>query len=231
MDLSPTLLPSLSSGCPAALAVAATAYLPAGACYLALTGTDAAWLPRLRLPAPAVRLVAGAAWLALALLWPLLLTIRAAATLRRRRRTTDLPLRFQPRAVAPATRVQDVFIAAVTPSKPTHPPVPPRWYRESYAAVHTALAEGRTAIARTWAGHLTDEATTEFGPAHPYTQEAWLLVARTVRTALTEIDPSPETVDAQRIDDPYYFLFPQAHQVPAWNPDHDSVYAPAAVTR
>ncbi|WP_331731655.1 hypothetical protein [Kitasatospora sp. NBC_01300] len=228
MDLPPTLLPSLSFGCPAVLAVAATAYLPAGACYLALTGTDTAWLRRLHLPAPAVLLAAAASWLALALLWPLLLTVRAATALRRRRREADLPLRIQPLAVVPATRTPDALPAAVIPPKPTAPPVPPRWYTESYAAIHAALADGRTAIARTWAGYLADDATIEFGPAHPYTQEAWLLVARTVRTALADIGSAPATIDAQPIGDPYYFLSPQAHQVQAWNPDRDGVYVEVA---
>ncbi|MER7585229.1 hypothetical protein [Kitasatospora sp. NPDC097691] len=63
---------------------------------------------------------------------------------------------------------------------------------------------------------------------HPYTQEAWLLVARTVRTALVEIGSGPATIDAQPVDDPYYFLFPQAHQVPTWNPDRDGVYVEVA---
>ncbi|MFD9685243.1 hypothetical protein ACFXPX_05080 [Kitasatospora sp. NPDC059146] len=227
MDLPPTLLPSLNFGCPAVLAVAATAYLPAGACYLALTGTDAACLRRLRLPAPAVLLAAAASWFTLALVWPLLLAVRAVAALRRRRRAVELPLCIQPIAVVPATRTPDARPAAVIPPKPTGLPVPPRWYRESYAAVHTALADGRTSIARTRAGHLTDDATIEFGPAHPYTQEAWLLVARTVRTALAEIGSAPATIDAQ-LDDPYHFLFPHAHHMPAWNPDRDGVYVEVA---
>ncbi|MEU6973609.1 hypothetical protein AB0A71_38985 [Kitasatospora aureofaciens] len=237
MDLSPTLLPSLSFGCPAVLAVAATAYLPAGAFYLTLTGIDAAWLRRLHLPPPAVLLAAGTAWLALALLWPLVLATRTVASLRRRRREAIMPLRIQPVVLVPTTRTPDVPAAAPIQPKPAHPPVPPRWYRDSYAAVHTALAEGRTAIARIWAGDLADDATTEFGPAHPYTHEAWLLVARTVREALAEINAAPATIDAQRIDDPYgHFLSPHTHQVGAWDPDRDSVYSsadnrPAAVAR
>ncbi|MFE0462285.1 hypothetical protein ACFW1A_23835 [Kitasatospora sp. NPDC058965] len=229
MDLPPTLLPSLSAGCPAVLAVAATAYLPAGAFYLTLTGVDAAWLRRL--PRPATPFAAAATWLGLVLLWPLVLVARCARSRLRRARSADTAPPVQPLAAVPHARTPGEPAAAPIPPKPAHPPVPPRWYCESYAAVHIALAEGRTAIARTWAGYLADDAATEFGLAHPYTHEAWLLVARTVRTALDEISAAPTTIDAQRIDDPYrHFLFPQAHKVRSWDPDRDSVYTSASTT-
>ncbi|MQS17524.1 hypothetical protein F7Q99_36400 [Streptomyces kaniharaensis] len=173
------------------------------------------------------------------LLWPLAVVVRAVRSLSRRRRVAATPLRIQPLPFVPTTRTPNEAAVAATPlrPRPTQPPVPPRWYRESYAAVQTALAEGRTVIARIWAGNLADDATTEFGPAHPYTYEAWLLVAGTVRAALAEIRTAPPAPDAQRIDDPYgHFLFPNAHQFSVWDPDRDGVYTPAgsaptAVTR
>ncbi|MEU9044511.1 MULTISPECIES: hypothetical protein [unclassified Kitasatospora] len=221
MDLLPTLLP----GDPSCLAaVAVTTYLPAGAFYIALTGIGG-----IRRPAgPAALLAAVAAAVALTVFWPLLLVTRAIRSLHRRRTATTGPLRLATPTPGPAA-------PAPLPPKPSEPPVPPRWYRQDYAAVSVALAEGRTAIARTWAGFLADDATVEFGPAHPFTQEAWLLVARTVHAALTDIRAGQPADDAQPIEDPYgYFLFPQAHRG-AWDPDRDSVYTSArgqqAVTR
>ncbi|MEU3497613.1 hypothetical protein ABZ747_29490 [Kitasatospora cineracea] len=213
MDLLPTLMPGNFS-CLTAAAV--TAYLPAGAFYIALTGIGGTRRPA----GPAAVLAAVAAAVTLTVLWPLLLTTRAIRALRRRRTTATGPLR-------PTASIPRPAAPAPLPPKPSTPPVPPRWYRQDYAAVDVALAEGRTAIARTWAGFLADDATTTFGPAHPFTHEAWLLVARTVHAALTDIQAAQPADDAQPIDDPYgYFLFPQAHRG-AWDPDRDSVYTTA----
>ncbi|GAA2803102.1 hypothetical protein GCM10010441_29790 [Kitasatospora paracochleata] len=211
MDLLPTLLPGDTS-CLAAVAV--TTYLPVGAFYIALTGVGGNRLRRP--PGPTAVLAAVAASVALTLFWPLLLATRAIRALHRRRTAAAGPLRL-------ATPIPRPAASAPLPPKPSEPPVPPRWYRQEYAAVNAALAEGRISIARTWAGFLTDDAAHEFGPAHPFTREAWLLVARTVHAALTDIRAGQPT-DAQPIEDPYgYFLFPQAHRG-AWDPDRDSVY-------
>ena len=215
MDLLPTLLP----GGPNCLAAAAaTAYLPAGAFYIALTGFGSTTLRRPSGRAAVLTAVTASA--TLTILWPLLLATRLIRALHHRRTAATVPLRIRPVVLDPVTQAP----AVPAPPKPSHPPVPPRWFRQEYAAVSVALTEGRTAIARTWAGDLADEATLAFGPAHPYTQEAWLLVARTVHAALADIQDQPPADDARPIDDPYgYFLFPHAHRG-AWDPDRDSVY-------
>ncbi|MFE4599342.1 hypothetical protein ACFRKE_00620 [Kitasatospora indigofera] len=219
MDLLPTLLPLLGSSRAGGLVLpAAVAYLPAGIFYLAMTGIGDVPPRRSRPTGGATFTAALGIWTVSPFVWPLLLAARTLHLLRRRA-TVGAPCRIRP--IPPA--LADAAPAPL-PQKPTIPPVPPRWYRQDYAAVGVALTEGRLTIARTWAGCLADDATSEFGPAHPYTQEAWLLVARTVRTALGEIHDAQPADDAQPIDDPYgYFLFPHAHRG-AWDPDRDSVY-------
>jgi len=227
MDLPPTLLPGLGISCPERLAVlAVVSHLTVGFSYLSLTGISDAWARRWRLEigtGAAAAAFAAIVWTLLVVLWPLPLACRTIRSLRGRLRTARALVApwCQPTLAVPNARMS----SAPIPAKPAEPPVPPRWYREEYMAVHVALAEGRTVVARTWASGLVDDAVIAFGAAHPYTRDAWFLLARVVRTALAEFRGTVPNTDAQPAQDPFdTFLFPHGHHTVAWDADRASVY-------
>ncbi|MFD9124160.1 hypothetical protein [Kitasatospora sp. NPDC059571] len=175
MQLPAVLLPGLGLSVPVRLAtLAAATYLTAGATYLAATGVSSP-LGRIHRrdigTGHLAAALAAAVWAMAVLLWPAPLACRSARSLAARR--------SRPAAPAPVEAAPAVSLAKSA--------VPPRWYRAEYTAVQVVLAEGRTVIARTWAGGLVDDAVIEFGPDHPWTRDAWELLAHIVQVALDQI--------------------------------------------
>ncbi|MEV7177841.1 hypothetical protein [Kitasatospora sp. NPDC093679] len=209
MQLPAVLLPGLGLSVPVRLAtLAAATYLTAGATYLALTGISSP-LGRVHRrdigTGRRAAVLAAAVWIVAVLLWPVPLACRTARAITGRR----------PQPAAPARRDT---APAVSLAKPA---VPPYWYRAEYTAVQVVLAEGRTVIARTWAGGLVDDAVIEFGPAHPWTRDAWELLAHVVRTALDQIPEQAPSSWPVPGSDPC--LFPERRTV-VFDADRAGVY-------
>jgi len=183
----PSSLPSLDLNPSERLfLLGALCYLAAGLAYRAFTGISSSWsrLHRQEIGTGAAAAVAAAAvWAVVVVLWPVPLLCRTFRALRGRTSAApceELIWRGPARSATAG--------AAAVPL-----PVPPHWYRQRYETVRVFLAAGGTVIAQARASGLVDDSTLAFGSGHPFTRDAWELLAHIVRVGLAEHGPSAGT--------------------------------------
>ncbi|WP_327071841.1 hypothetical protein [Kitasatospora sp. NBC_01302] len=172
-------------------------HLAAGAVYVALTGLSGTRVPIRRREigtGPLSCVVVLAVWAAAVALWPVSLVCRSLRSLRSLRRRVEGPgtARVRDETPPPPAQARAVLIAGS---------VPPEWYWREYRAVSDGLA-GRLPWCTARAGALMERSAQVFGVRHPYTRDAWELLARAAHTTMA--------VEVEGLDDGVYVTTPPA---------------------